>query len=101
MPIQCPPLPSVPELQPPQIREGHGGDDASSVGDKVDSTIVKADQLPVGTEPNVALQRVRSSRNRLPVGGQRVLGGTFARTTMGDYFDHLAMVTPKVVLRMK
>ena len=70
----CPrslPGPPVERLQVSQLQRRHG---PATVAGAVDPPVVHADQVPVGGEPDVALQAVGTVDERLSVGAQRVLG---------------------------
>ena len=55
------------------------------VGRTTNAAVVDADQVSVGGEPDVALQRVGALVERRDVGAQRVLGPRGARTAVGDH----------------
>ena len=50
--------------------------------------VVHADEVAVGGEPDVALERVGAVGERLDVGGERVLRDVGARAAVGDDLGH-------------
>lgn len=76
-------LPGAP-VEPLQLCQLQRGDDAGAVRGAVHRAVVNADQVPVGGEPDVALQPVRADLDGVQIGRERVLGLSVTRPTMSN-----------------
>jgi hypothetical protein len=77
----------LPGLEVPALELGQlqGRDDPAAAAGPVDAAVVHADQVSVGGQPDIALERVRAVGQRLLVRPQRVLGQQVARAAMGHH----------------
>ena len=96
------PGPARAEVQGGEIGELEGGHRAATVRRTVDAPVVDADEVAVGGQADIALEGVRPVLDRLPVRGQRVLGGLLGGSAVGDDLNpvlscvgHRVMVPPR------
>ena len=79
----CALLPGAP-VQALERGQLERGDAADAVGGAVDPPVVDADQVPVGGQPDVALEGVGALVDRAQVGLERVLRLVPAGSSVGD-----------------
>lgn len=77
------------EVQCGEFGELQGGDGSAAVGRPVHAAVVDTDEMAVGGQPYIALEGVRTVLDRLLVRGQRVLGGLFGGSAVGDDLDRV------------